>query len=353
MEAKFKRFTLKFIEPMGTSRGILRERETHILGLENAAGTLGLGECAPLTGLSIDDRPHLAQKLQAVCDQLNDGKSADELDLSDWPAIQFGVETALLDLRAGGTQLLFDTSFTRGTRLIATNGLIVMGQADHMLRQVVDKVAAGFRCIKIKVGALKFDDECRLLTEVRKQFPPRQIELRLDANGAFDEDEALEKLKRLSEFTVHSLEQPIKAGRWQAMARLCCESPIAIALDEELIGIETLAERRELLQTIRPQFIILKPTLLGGFESAQVWIDLAETCDIGTWVTSALESNVGLNSISQWTSTRVCNRVQGLGTGRLYQTNFASALSLREGALHYDPRRAPSPPADLSQLQLQ
>ncbi|NIR47197.1 o-succinylbenzoate synthase [candidate division KSB1 bacterium] len=334
---------------METSRGVLTERDMYMVLFSSVSPeTLtGFGECAPLPGLSVDNLSKLPQKLQEVCALLNSGVEVSDLDLVQWPAIRFAVEAARLDLERGGKRLLFDTEFTRGEQAIPINGLIVMADFDSMLNQVFEKIKQGFDCIKIKVGALDFDAECELLKEIRKRVSPAQIQLRLDANGAFGPETALDKLVRLSEFEIHSLEQPIKTGQWETMAKICAESPIAIALDEELIGVHSRTKKRELLNTIKPHYIILKPTLVGGLKAAEDWIALASQLNIDYWVTSALESNIGLNIISQWTSTLPIGMHQGLGTGQLFVENFPSPLRIREGSLTYSASHTVNPLTDL------
>jgi len=352
--AEFKKFTLNFIKPMGTSRGMLFDHDVYILALidERNRGRIGLGECAPLTGLSIDARPNFSEKLKEICDALNTGTRPEDLDLTDWPSIRFGLEAARLDFQNGGRRLFFATEFTRGQRAIPINGLVVMSDVGAMLQQALAKIAAGFDCIKIKIGALDFEAECELLREIRKQYPADKIQLRLDANGAFHPDEALSKLQRLSEFGIHSIEQPIQPRHWQHLARLCEFSPIPIALDEELIGIQSVAEKQKMVQSIRPQFITLKPTLLGGLAASKEWIALAERLNIGYWVTSALESNIGLNIISQWTAIMPTNLHQGLGTGQLYAANFRSPLQVVDGQLAYSSSSSWQPFTSLSDLKL-
>ena len=336
LQAEYRKFTLTFVKPMGTSRGLLTDRDIFILALRNEQGVVGLGECASLPKLSFDDQPGFEARLSEVCASLREKGCVTNIPLTDWPAIRFGVETAALCLQRF-QQPLFDTDFTRGVRCLATNGLIVMASLAEMLVQVRRKVEEGFRCIKIKIGAHDFDDEFRLLHDLRKRWAVRDIELRLDANGAFSPSDALEKLKALAPFRVHSIEQPIPQGDWQAMAKICAQSPVPIALDEELIGIHQPARRRRLLDTIRPAFLILKPTLLGGFAACQEWISLCERRGIGYWITSILESNIGLSAIAQWTSTLSTRVAQGLGTGQLYRANFDSPVRLRRAALSYEP----------------
>ena len=336
---------------MGTSRGVLHERETYIIGLKEG-DLFGLGECAPVPGLSMDAVSGLEEKLEQVCGALSTGATQAELDLADWPAIRFGVESAFLDVERCGRQRIFDTPFTTGKSSIPSNGLIIMSEVPDMLRQVEEKVAAGFKCIKLKVGALGFDTECDLLREIRREFPADQIELRLDANGAFTPDSALDKIERLAEFGVHSLEQPIKAGQWQAMAQICRMSGIPIALDEELIGINSPAAKKDLLHTIQPHYLILKPTLLGGLAATQDWLDVAAATNTGYWITSIMESNIGHNILCQWTSTLDTNMAQGLGSGQLYRWNFGSPVRLSKGCLHFFAEGYSAQIKDLSELYL-
>jgi len=341
-EAEFKKVTLKFGRPMGTSRGVLHERDTYILSV-TADGQTGLGECAPLPGLSVDDHPGIEAKLQQVCDALRRGQIPTDEELLPWPSVRFAVEAALRDLRNGGKQQLFESDFTRGVASLATNGLVVMDSIDNMFRQVVDKVAAGFQCIKIKIGALDFEAECNLLARIREAYPPEQIELRLDANGAFADDDALERIDRLARFGIHSIEQPVKPRHWDAMAFLCHSAAIPVAWDEELIGVTEPDEQAALVEAFRPAYLVLKPTLLGGLKAAEEWIAIARKHDVGYWVTSALESNVGLNIISQWAATLGLALPQGLGTGQLFEQNFTSPLSMSEGRLHFSPGKKLTP----------
>ncbi|WP_317170122.1 o-succinylbenzoate synthase [Rhodocytophaga rosea] len=254
------------------------------------------------------------------------------------PAIQFGVETALLDLRNGGKRIIFKNDFSAGKTGIPINGLIWMGKPEFMRQQIDEKLMQGYTCLKLKIGALDFDKECELLGYIRKQYPAEQITLRVDANGAFSTGDALEKLKILAQYDLHSIEQPIRQGQWSEMASLCRHTPLLIALDEELIGV--IDKKQELLQTIHPQFIILKPSLLGGFHHSLEWIKLAEKMNIGWWITSALESNIGLNAISQFTASLNNPLPQGLGTGQLYSNNITSPLEISKGYLHYNLARS-------------
>lgn len=242
---------------------------------------------------------------------------------------------ALMDLNNKGHQILFPSNFTKGISAIPINGLIWMGEPSFMKEQIKDKLQQGFSCIKMKIGAIDFEQEISILKAIRKEFSPADIELRVDANGAFTPEDATTKLERLAEFQLHSIEQPIKAGQWQKMATLCKNTPLPIALDEELIGIHHTEEKQKLIDTINPQYIILKPSLLGGFESCNEWIQTTEGKNCGWWITSALESNIGLNAIAQWTYTLNSALPQGLGTGQLYTNNFESPLEVSKGFLHY------------------
>lgn len=349
LQAEFRKHTLTFERPMGTSRGVLHTRDVFILSLRQRS-LLGLGECAPLAGLSQDDRPDYETQLQRVCQQIGSGVPVERLDLREWPSIRFGLETAMRDLATGGNRKLFDTPFTRGDAGMAINGLVVMADLASMKAQIASKIASGFDCIKIKIGAHDLAAECRLLAAFRDQFPAPDIQLRLDANGAFAASEALEKLQVLSQYSVHSVEQPIRPGQWQAMAEICASSPVPVALDEELIGIDDNQAKDDLLAMIKPHFIVLKPSLVGGFEACEAWIRSAREMGICYWITSMLESNIGLNAISQWTSTLEPGMHQGLGTGQLYLRNFRSRLAISDGKLYHSPDI--ELPATLSELHL-
>jgi o-succinylbenzoate synthase len=288
-----------------------------------------------LRGLSSDDRPGYEEKVKEVCENIGDYWYWLEEGLQEWPSIHFGLEMALLDLKNEGQRIFYPSPFTQGDEAININGLIWMGEADFMQQQIREKLNAGFNCIKLKIGAIDFEQEIKLLKGIRQEFGADQIELRVDANGAFAPHEAMAKLKRLAELELHSIEQPIMAGQWNEMSRLCAETPLPIALDEELIGIFVSKEKERLIDTIRPQYIILKPSLVGGFAGSREWIDLAENRGIPWWITSALESNIGLNAIAQWTHTLKNPMPQGLGTGQLYTNNIPSPLEVSEGKLHF------------------
>ncbi len=339
MKARYTKYSLEFKRPSGTSRGIMTQKESWFLYLEDAHG-YGLGECGLLRGLSPDDVPDYQQKLGWCCDNIHMGKETLLAELQHYPSIQFGLEQAFMSLESKDPFELFPSDFTRRGAPVPINGLIWMGDLGFMLEQLEQKLEQGFGCIKMKIGALDFEQELSLLKSIRKRFGPDQIELRVDANGAFSPSEAMDKLNRLAEYGLHSIEQPIRAGQWDQMARLCGDTPLPIALDEELIGHFEATKKKELLQTIKPHFIILKPSLVGGFAGSKQWIELAGEQDIGWWITSALESNVGLNAIAQWTYTLDPVMPQGLGTGSLYTNNFESPLEVIGGELRYHPSRA-------------
>lgn len=334
MKAAYKRYILEFKRPAGTSRGILTQKESWFIHI-TANGKEGVGECGLLRGLSIDDVPDYEQKLQWVCKHIELGREALWSALEAFPSIQFGVEQAFMALESNDPFLLFPSEFTAGKASIPINGLIWIGCEGFMERQIEEKLKAGFKCVKMKIGAIDFDTELKLLAAIRRDFSPEEIEIRVDANGAFHPDEALEKLKRLADLSLHSIEQPVKAGQPEVMAKLCEMSPLAVALDEELIGVAEPREKEKILQLIKPRYIILKPSLTGGFKGAEQWITLAAKNNINWWITSALESNVGLNAIAQWAFTLQNNRPQGLGTGSLFINNFTSPLTVKNGRLHY------------------
>ena len=339
LSASYKKHTLKFSSPAGTSRGTLTEKETYFIRLEDKAkpGIFGIGECGPLPGLSIDAVDGFENQLAGVCQMINEAADIPaELELGKFPSIEFGLETALLDLENGGTRKIVETDFITKKQPIAINGLIWMAEKEKMNEQVREKIKQGYKCLKLKIGALDFADEYNLLEAIRKEFSPADIELRVDANGAFSNESALEKLEQLAKLKIHSIEQPIKAGQWQEMAKLCKKSALPIALDEELIGIQSESGKNLLLQIIKPQYIIIKPTLIGGFQAGQEWIELAHKMKTGWWITSALESNIGLNAISQWTSSLNPKLPQGLGTGQLYTNNIPSPLEINSGKLNYN-----------------
>ncbi|MDB9954633.1 o-succinylbenzoate synthase [Flavobacteriaceae bacterium] len=335
MQANYFKYQLQFKQASGTSRGVLTYKDTWFIELEQ--GSLeGIGECGMFKGLSIDDRADFETKLAWTCENIHLGLEALLAALIEFPSIQFGLEMAFQSLQQTNPFELFPSDFTKGKDSIPINGLIWMGEKSFMKQQIKDKLTAGFSCIKLKIGAIDFDKELELIKSIRTEFDSETIEIRVDANGAFKPNEALEKLKRLSDYNLHSIEQPIQQGQLHEMAQLCAESPLPIALDEELIGVFSVTKKALLLQTIKPQYIILKPTLVGGFKGSQEWINLAESNNIGWWVTSALESNIGLNAIAQWTYTLQSKLPQGLGTGGLFTNNIQAPLVVDSGQLFYD-----------------
>ena len=335
MQATYQKYILNFKRPSGTSRGILKTKETWFIIL-NDNEKQGIGECGILRTLSVDDRPDYEEKLKWACQNIHLGVVVLLKELYEFPSIQFGLEQAFLSLQSHTMFDLFPSEFTKGNQAIPINGLVWMGDKEFMKTQIKEKLATGFSCIKMKIGAIDFKTEMELLTSIRKEFSSNEIELRVDANGGFDPNNALEKLKRLSELEIHSIEQPIKQGQFEQMASLCEKTPLPIALDEELIGVFSVTKKQEILQTIQPQYIILKPSLVGGFKGSKEWIEKAESHNVGWWVTSALESNVGLNAIAQWTFTLNSNMPQGLGTGGLYTNNIESPLEIEKGSLKYN-----------------
>ncbi|MBX7094568.1 MAG: o-succinylbenzoate synthase [Flavobacteriales bacterium] len=333
-------YVLKFRKPSGTSRGILTEKKSWFLVLEDTQmnHARGIGEVGWLRGLSPEKESDIEDILADVCNS-PDNPQWLQHDLLEFPSVRFALEQALLDLDKNQKGILFPSAFTRGEKAIDINGLVWMAPIEQMRAQVKEKIEQGFRCIKLKIGALDFEDEYHLLSEIRSEFTSEQIEIRVDANGAFHPDEAAGILEKLARLELHSIEQPIKQGQLKSMAELCKNTPLPIALDEELIGIAQLPQKIELLNEIQPQYIILKPSLTGGFISSEEWIALAEQKNIGWWITSALESNIGLNAIAQWTATLQNNLPQGLGTGALYTNNFESSLEVKNGQLHFHPDR--------------
>lgn len=335
MTANYHKYLLDFKQPSGTSRGTLTQKETYFI-IINSEIKQGIGECGLFRGLSIDDRPDYENKLNWVCNHIDLGLEELLTQLIEFPSIQIGLEMAFKSLESHDPFELFPSKFIRGEDSISINGLVWMGSESFMKEQIAKKIEAGFSCIKMKIGAIDFQQEINLLKSIRNQFSSKDIELRVDANGAFHPTNALEKLKILSDLDLHSIEQPIKQGQIDAMATLCKKTPLPIALDEELIGVFSVTKKHELLQTIIPQYIILKPSLVGGFSGSDEWINLAEKQNIGWWITSALESNVGLNAIAQYTYTKQSIMPQGLGTGSLFTNNFECPMQVNNGQLQYN-----------------
>jgi O-succinylbenzoate synthase len=340
-------YTLSFKFDAKTSRGSLSEHNTWIIKVRDDSqwGVVGYGECAPFEGLSIDDVPDFDEKLKRSLKKIEGAKMPDSLEKiagyvthidNSLPSVKFGLETALRDLYYGGKQKIFDSPFYNDNETIDINGLIWMGEKDEMLERLELKVLEGYDCIKLKIGALDFADELDILESARSMIGNDGLGMRVDANGAFTVENAKDVLSSLNKLHIHSIEQPIMAGQVDIMKELCATTPVPIALDEELIGIFDLAEKRNLLEEIKPQFIVLKPTLLGGFSATAEWIELAEELNIGWWITSSLESNIGLNAVCQFTSQYNTTLPQGLGTGGLYENNIPSPLSVNNGCIFWN-----------------
>jgi o-succinylbenzoate synthase len=334
MKATYHKYILHFKQPSGTSRGVLTDKETWFLVMEKN-GKKGIGECGILRGLSADDRPDYEAKLHWVCENIHLGAEKLWEELMEFPSIQFGVEMAFLSLQSENPFVLLPSKFTSGEASIVINGLVWMGDEAFMKRQIEEKIEQGFRCIKLKIGAIDFEKEKALLRFIRQNFDAKTIEIRVDANGAFYENDALDKINQITGFQIHSIEQPIQKNKTDTMSVLCKNTQLPIALDEELIGVFSLADKEALLRKIRPQYIILKPSFIGGFRGTAEWIALAEKYKIGWWITSALESNIGLNAIAQFTFLQNNPMPQGLGTGALYTNNFESPLQVSQGQLWY------------------
>ena len=334
MRIEIEERTLHFKQPAGTSRGVYTERRIWLVTVTDGS-VVGIGECAPLPKLSCDDIPNYAEVLRHFCDEVERTGEIPYEALRDYPSMLFGLETAFYEVRRKkeeGRDVLFDTPFSRGEVGIPINGLVWMGTFDEMRERIEQKLEQGFRCVKLKIGAIDFDAELELIKQIRGRFSRHEVELRVDANGAFRFDEALYKLELLSQYALHSIEQPIKAGQWANMAELCRESPLPIALDEELIGVNDPEQKRQMLNIIKPRYIILKPSLHGGMMGVREWVDTARDMGIGSWITSALESNIGLNAIAQLCSDIYGDAIkmpQGLGTGQLFTDNIPMPLEIR------------------------
>ena len=330
LKAKYYKKTFHFKRPSGTSRGVLTEKHAWFIEVWNNINPsiIGTGECSIIPGLSPDfiDFDHYESKVASICENINQ-------DLSDWPSIQFGLETALLDLKNGGNRIIFKNEFSEGKTKIPINGLIWMGNIDFMIEQIQEKISLGFTTLKMKIGAIDFNQEIEILQSIRNKYNSNEITLRVDANGAFSKEETPGKLDQLSKHDIHSIEQPIKAGNWNDMNELCSNSSLPIALDEELIGVNKIKDKILLLETIKPHFIILKPSLHGGITGTKEWIELAESRNIPWWITSALESNIGLNAICQLVGEYNTTLPQGLGTGSLYTDNIPSNLTVKNGTI--------------------
>ena len=330
--------TFHFQHPAGTSRGIYTERKSWMLEMTNddLPGRKGIGECAPLPELSCDDIPEYEKTLRAVCDRFEQEGAIDYPMMRPYPSMLFGLETALLNLQSG-SDILFDNDFSRGKVGITINGLVWMGDYDTMLRRIEEKLQQGFHCIKLKIGAIEFEKELDMVKRIRERFSHHEVQLRVDANGGFTFDEALYKLELLAQYAIHSIEQPIKAKQWGYMAELCRESPLPIALDEELIGINIPEMKAHVLNIIKPAYIVLKPSLHGGMKGVREWVDIANRQGIRSWITSALESNVGLNAVAQLAADIYGTSgimPQGLCTGQLFTDNIPMRLEVKGEKLY-------------------
>jgi O-succinylbenzoate synthase len=335
--ASISKHVLKFKRPATTSRGAYKERTIYLLTIHNSINpdVMGIGECAPLKGLSIDDRPDYEAELNRLVKQINKNK-ADDFSFTEFPSVKFGLETALLDLKNGGRRIIYQNFYAIGRQGIPINGLIWMDDIEAMKEEALKQIAKGYECIKLKIGAHDFEDECNLLAFIREQKGGDKLILRVDANGGFKNDDALYQLKELKRFYLHSIEQPIKKGQLEQMAELCAKSPVPIALDEELIGIYHETDMDKMLSVVKPHFLVLKPNLLGGFVQTDLWIKQAQKHNAGWWITSALESNIGLNAIAQYAAGFQSALHSGLGTGQLYVSNFVPYTRVDKGYLWRD-----------------
>jgi O-succinylbenzoate synthase len=341
IKAKSVYIEYRFQRPATTSRGTFQSKKVHFIVLYHTddPNIAGIGECSLFQGLSYDDVKGFAGKLNQTVERINQGDYYADSSLLEWPSLNFALETAWKDLRANGSKILYPSGFTEGKDALEINGLVWMASKEDMIRQIRQKLNDGFTCLKLKIGGLDINEELDILRFIREYGNPEELEIRVDANGAFKPKEALEIAKMLSEFDLHSIEQPIAAGHPDEMSKLCELSPVPIALDEELIGKIGMADKRKLLDTIKPQYIVLKPGLLGGLAACGDWINLAHEKEIRWWVTSSLETNIGLNAIAQWTYTLKNQIYHGLSTGSIYTNNIRSPLYLHGERLHYDPER--------------
>ena len=322
---------LNFIKPGETSRGILKTKPTWFIKVFDQINKtqFGLGECGPIQGLSLESIDQMINKLNEVKKNIND---LSNIDLSLFPSINFGLETALLDLKNGGKKVIFKNSFYDGYP-IKINGLIWMGIKDFMINQINSKISDGYSCLKLKIGSIDFNEELSIIKSIRERFSSEVLEIRVDANGAFKSKNVLNKLELLSKLKIHSIEQPIGTNQWKELKEICKKTPLPIALDEELIYIND--KKEEIINYIKPQYLVLKPTLIGGLEKTNKWINIAENNNIGWWITSALESNIGLNAIAQFCGNYELKLPQGLGTGQLFSNNIESPLEIEGQELYF------------------
>ncbi len=341
LNAAWCKHTLNFKFEAGTSRGVLHAKDSYYLKISDNNGIYGIGEAGPLMGLSVDFGETATQAMTEIVAWLNNNlinettiKSKVNETAINSPSVAFALETAYLDFKNGGNKKLFTSTFTENEDGILINGLIWMGNKNFMEEQIEEKLKAGYSTLKMKIGAINIEDELSLLQNIRKRFGVEKLCIRVDANGAFDFEQAQKNLDKLSKMDIHSIEQPIKSGQWSQMKALCKNTPVPIALDEELIGLK-IDEKAVILKEIQPQYIILKPTLLGGLAQCDFWIKNAEENQVAWWITSALESNIGLNAICQYTYTQNVRLPQGLGTGQLYHNNIPSPLTIKNGKIYY------------------
>jgi len=348
ISVSYQKHSLKFHFEAGTSRGVLTEKNSYFIQIKNKKNPIqvGLGEAGPLRGLSPEFEEEGLAGFEKYIKSANweyFPETLEEIPLFishlplGYPSYKFGIEMATFDYIQAKNGVYFDNEFSLGKLAIPINGLIWMGKPDFMEDQIEQKIAQGFTCLKLKIGAIDFDQELAILKNIRSQFPANKLSIRVDANGAFTSHEAVHKLEKLAQLDIHSIEQPIRAGLWNAMADLCKENILPIALDEELIGLESEDQQNQLLDKIPANYIIIKPSLVGGFSASHDWIQAAEKRKMGWWITSALESNIGLQAIAQFTAEYSPSIPQGLGTGTLYTNNFASGLSIQKGNLHFNP----------------
>ncbi|MFI5203631.1 MAG: o-succinylbenzoate synthase [Flavobacteriales bacterium] len=335
---KIKKHTLNFAFPAGTSRGLMHKKDTWYVLLSDIEkpGVVGMGECSPIWGLSPEKEEEYEEKLNELSSRIEQFDFYLRTGLAGFPSIRFGLETALLDFYSSGKHILFPTDFTKGNTGIRINGLVWMGEPEKMLSDALDKVNAGYTCIKIKIGTHDWQEEEKIIRALREKAG-NTIEIRVDANGAYSLQEAKQVMKRCAAYNVHSIEQPVKQGNISDMKALVAEKSVPVALDEELIGVISTSQRNELLKEIKPSYIVIKPSLVGGLAATREWINLAEEQGIKWWITSALESNIGLNAIAQFAATINPAIAQGLGTGKIYTNNIPSPLEIKGDRLFYNP----------------
>lgn len=331
----------RFAFEAGTSRGIIKEKTSWFIRLEKQ-GTVGWGECSPIEGLSPEPLEIIEEKISTVIEEWKKEPSLIENEISrwkeeldKWPSLRFALETAWLDYKNGGKHVIYQNDFCMGKLAIPINGLVWMNTIDHMQSQIEEKLKQGFRCIKLKIGHHDTDSELRLLKALRDRFSAKELMIRVDANGAYHKENVFSVLDSLAQLEVHSIEQPVAPGQWEVMKEICQNSPLAIALDEELINVTDKERKENLLDQLKPHYLVLKPSLHGGMLGCKEWIDLAERASVGWWMTSYLESAIGLNAIAQFTAQYANPIFHGLGTGKIYTENISSPLFVEEGALHY------------------